>query len=129
MKNTLTIIALILSIVSFAQKEPIKTKKGYKIEIQTSAICEMCQYTLEQDLAFEKGVKKATLNLENKVMTVVYNPKTTDAQTIRKRITQVGYHADTLARESIPYNSLPMCCKDGSQGTPIPQMPLKKDDN
>ncbi|MEO1257114.1 MAG: hypothetical protein AAFY41_19855, partial [Bacteroidota bacterium] len=82
-------------------------------------------YTLEKDLAFEKGVKEATLNLDDKVMTILYNPKKTDDQTLRERITKVGYHADTLARDPIAYDKLPMCCKDGSHGTPIPQVPLK----
>ena len=129
-RDAMMIIILFLSLKSFAQQEPIEVKDGYKIDIQTSAICEMCQYALEKDLTFEKGVKEASLNLDDKVMTIVYNPKKTDDQTLRHRITKVGYHADTLARDPIAYNDLPMCCKDGSHGTPIPQMPLKpKKDN
>lgn len=124
------ILLLFVTVQSFAQKEPVEVKDGYKVEIKTSAICEMCQYALEKDLAFEKGVKEATLSLDDKVMSVVYNPKKTDAQTIRERITMVGYHADTLARNAEAYENLPMCCKDGSHGTPVPQVPLKpKKDN
>ena len=115
---------LFFAYVTQAQQEPIETEKGFKIEIQTSAICEMCQYALEKDLAFEKGVKEATLNLDDKVMTILFNPKKTDAQTLRERITLVGYHADTLARDAAAYEKLPHCCKDGSHGTPIPQVPL-----
>lgn len=129
MKNIIAIASLLVSIAGFGQKEPVEVKDGYKVEIQTSAICEMCQYALEKDLAFEKGVKEATLNLDDKVMTIVYNPKKTDAQTLRERITMVGYHADTLARNPISYDKLPMCCKDGSHGTPIPQVPIKAKDN
>lgn len=130
MKTLFSLLASIGMFISIAQKEPVKVDNGYKVEIKTSAICEMCQYTLEKDLAFEKGVKEATLNLDDKVMTITYNPKKTDAQTLRERITMVGYHADTLARNPIAYDKLPMCCKDGSHGTPIPQMPLKgKDGN
>ncbi|MEM6643059.1 MAG: heavy metal-associated domain-containing protein [Bacteroidota bacterium] len=111
-----------------AQSLPSPVEDGYRVQIKTSAICDLCQYTLEKDLAFEKGVKEATLNLENKVMTVVYNPKKTDAQQIRKRISLVGYHADTVARDQIAYSKLPPCCKDGSHGTPVPQLPLKPED-
>ncbi len=118
-------VLFLFSITLYGQQEPVVVNNSYKIEIQTSAICEMCQYTLEKDLAFEKGVKEATLNLDDKVMTILYNPKKTDAQTLRERITKVGYHADTLARNPISYSKLPMCCKDGSHGTPIPQLPLK----
>lgn len=122
---TSALLFLITIFAVQAQKEPVETDKGYKIEIQTSAICEMCQYALEKDLAFEKGVKEATLNLDNKVMTVIYNSKKTNDQIIRECITKVGYHADTLFRDPIAYENLPMCCKDGSHGTPIPQVPLK----
>ncbi len=126
-KGFLLVLILGVYMPLFAQKVPEKVDDGYKIEIQTSAICEMCQYTLEKDLTFEKGVKEATLNLENKVITIRYNPKKTDPEALRKRITKVGYHADTLARDLLAYENLPSCCKDGSHGTPVPQLPLKPD--
>lgn len=84
------------------------------IQIKTSAICEMCKYTIEKDMAFEKGVKSADLNLENKILTVVYAAKKTDAAKIRKRITLVGYHADDQVRDQEAYDNLPACCKDGA---------------
>lgn len=128
MKQLVIAISIFWSIQVMAQQEPVAVADGFKVDIQTSAICEMCQYTLEKDMAFEKGVKEATLNLDNKVLSVVYNPKKTDAQTIRERVTKIGYHADTLPRDPDAYKKLPMCCKDGSHGTPIPQVPLKKKD-
>lgn len=121
----LFLLLITISTSVSAQKDPIAVEKRYKIEIQTSAICEMCKHTLERDMAFEKGVKESSLNLDNKVISVTYNPRKTDGQTIRKRIAMIGYHADTLARDSIAYENLPKCCKDGAHGTPIPQLPLK----
>ncbi|NQZ76327.1 MAG: heavy-metal-associated domain-containing protein [Ekhidna sp.] len=129
LKISSTLTFCLVALVGLAQKQPVEVDKGYQIEIQTSAICEMCQYALEKDLAFEKGVKEALLNLEDKVMTITYNAKKTDAETLRKRITMVGYHADTLTRNPIAYEKLPMCCKDGSHGTPNPQVPLKPNNN
>ena len=124
-KIMFSILLLFGCSVLSAQQAPTEVSNGYKISIQTSAICEMCQFALEKDLAFEKGVKESTLNLDDKVMTIVYNPKKTDPQTLRERITLVGYHADTLYRDQKAYDNLPMCCKDGSHGTPIPQVPIK----
>ena len=128
-KTVAICFSLTIFISASAQKEPIQVDKGFKIEIQTSAICEMCQYTLESDLAFEKGVKEATLDLNNKILSITYNPKKTDPQVLRERITQIGYHADTLARDQSAYDKLPFCCKDGSHGTPNPQVPLKPKGN
>lgn len=125
MRHLFLISALLLSSLVMAQKEPVKVGKGFQVEIQTSAVCEMCQHAIEYDLTFAKGVKSAALSLEDKVVTVVYNPDKIDAAEIRERITKVGYHADSLARDSGAYDKLPFCCKDGSHGTPIPQLPTK----
>lgn len=113
-KATTTLIALLIGLVAFAQKEPVKVDKGYKIEIKTSAVCEMCKEAIESDLVFEKGVKEVNLDVDSKILTVVYNQKKTDPETIRKRVTKVGYHADEHVRDSTAYDNLPLCCKDGA---------------
>jgi len=133
MRST-TLQTVILSIVALfcfhgSKAQPVELKNGYKIDIRTSGICEMCKETLEYDLAFEKGVKEAVFNLDNKVITIIYNPKRTNPDRLRKRITKIGYHADWLARDSAAYHKLPLCCKDGSHGTSIPQVPLRNKGN
>ncbi|MEM9337396.1 MAG: heavy metal-associated domain-containing protein [Bacteroidota bacterium] len=126
MKLTLTTLTFLLAFTLWAQKEPIEVAKGYQIAIQTSALCTMCQHAIEYDLTYTKGVKQADLNLENKMVTVVYNPDKISADEIRRRITKVGYHADDLERDATAYENLPFCCKDGNHGSPIPQVPTKK---
>lgn len=107
MKKFVIIILLLTgSIAARAQVE--------KVNIQTSAICEMCKYAIERDLAFEKGIKTADLDLETKVLTVKFSTKKTTADRIRERITKVGYNADSLQRDVKAYNALPDCCKDGA---------------
>lgn len=86
----------------------------HKVEIQTSAICEMCQYAIEKEMAFEKGVKNAELDLDTKKLLVFYNPKKTSPDIIRKRVALTGYHADSLQRDPEAYANLPECCKDGA---------------
>ncbi len=114
MKTLLTIAILGLAITVQAQKTPEKVKGGYKVEIKTSAICEMCKETIEQDLTFEKGVKSVVLDVDSKIATVIYNSKKTSAEMIRKRITRVGYNADNLKRDIKAYDKLDDCCKDGA---------------
>lgn len=99
--------------VAIAQQQPVEVKGGYKIDIMTSAICDMCKHAIEYDLTFRKGIKDVNLDLDTKVVSVVYNPKKTDTNTIRKHITMVGYHADSLQRDPVAYEKLPFCCKDG----------------
>ena len=84
-----------------------------KVEIKTSAICEMCKETILYDLTFTKGIKDADLNLENKVVTVEFKPGKLTVEEIRERISKLGYNADSVMRDPEAYANLPMCCKDG----------------
>ncbi|MFK7952473.1 MAG: heavy-metal-associated domain-containing protein [Ekhidna sp.] len=126
MRVITTFILVSIGLVAHSQKDPVKVADGFKIEIKTSAVCEMCKEALEYDLAFEKGVKEATLNLDDKVLSIIYNPKRTDPDKLRERVTKVGYHADWMNRIDLSYEKLPFCCKDGAHGTPVPQLPTKK---
>ena len=108
MKNILVIIFILFVSQknSFCQTDTIR--------IQTSAICETCKKTIESDLSFEKGVKKSNLNLDDKVLTVVYNPEKTTPEKIRIAVTKSGYDADTLKADPKAYKRLPDCCKKES---------------
>jgi periplasmic mercuric ion binding protein len=104
-KLIISFTILCFSVVAYAQTE--------KVEIKTSANCGMCKRAIEKDLAFEKGVKSSSLDLKTKVVTVEYDSRKTEPDKIRQRITMVGYHADTLERNTKAYEKLPDCCKDG----------------
>ena len=75
-KYLITIILIIASQISvFSQTDTVK--------IKTSAVCNTCKKTIEESLSFEKGIKKSSLDLETKVITVIYNPSKTNAEKIR----------------------------------------------
>ena len=84
------------------------------VRIQTSAICEQCKDRIEHDLSFEKGIRTAHLDLNSKVVTVVYNSKKTDAEKIREAIAEIGYDADSIKANPKSYQKLPSCCKKDS---------------
>lgn len=94
----------------FAQK-----KSGNEtVKIKTTAECEECKERLEKVMAYEKGVKKSNLDLETKVLTVVFNPKKTTIETIKKVISDTGYDADDVPANNKAYNKLPECCRIGA---------------
>jgi cation transport ATPase len=111
----LLLLVLVFTLVFSAQAQ-VKT-----IGIQTSAICEMCKDRLEKDLTFEKGVKSVNLDLETKVLNIAYMDGKTNPDALRKRVTLVGYHADSLKRDPKAYEKLDPCCKDGGMDTPSPK--------
>ncbi len=100
--------ALTLSVFTFAQNAK---KNSGEVQIKTSAVCQMCKDRIENGLAFEKGVKKADLNLENKVLTVTYKPNKTSPEKIRMAVSKLGYDADEVPANVKAYQNLPACCK------------------
>jgi periplasmic mercuric ion binding protein len=89
--------------------------KNKEVKIKTSAICGMCKERIERNLAFEKGVKEANLSLDDKVVTVTYNPSKTDVSKIKANIAKTGYDADEITADAEGYNKLPSCCKKTSK--------------
>jgi len=86
-------------------------KKSAEIKIKTSAVCGMCKDRIEQGLAFEKGIKDVSLDVETKIATVKYNPAKITPDEIRKAISKLGYDADEVLADKTAYDKLPKCCK------------------
>lgn len=84
------------------------------IKIQTSSQCDMCKTTIEKGMAFVKGVKKTSLDVESSVLTVEYNPSKTNPDEIRKAVAAIGYDADEVPAEKKAYDNLDKCCKKGA---------------
>lgn len=81
------------------------------IKIQTSAVCGMCKDRIESGMAFEKGVKDASLDTVTKIATITYNAGKTTPDLLRKAISKLGYDADSIAADPVAYQKLPSCCK------------------
>jgi periplasmic mercuric ion binding protein len=110
-KITLLTLAILFSVAyAFAQKPKWET-----IEIKTSAICGMCKETIETALAYEKGIKKSSLDVKSKVITVTYNPAKTNPGNIRMAIAKSGYDADDVQADEKAYEKLESCCKKGAE--------------
>ena len=106
-KATLVLVLLFgLNIANASNGDGLET-----VKIKTSAVCDMCKDTIEKALAYEKGVKSSNLDVSTKVVTVVYNPKKTTPEKIRKAITEAGYDADEIKADKAAYEALHPCCK------------------
>jgi copper chaperone CopZ len=99
-------VMFVSSFAGFSQQKKVDT-----IEIKTSAVCGMCKERIEGCLAYEKGVKSSSLDVETKVATVVYNPAKTSPAQLRQTLSKLGYDADTIPANQAAYNKLPACCK------------------
>ncbi len=101
----------VLLFVSSGVAQSASKSKTMEVKIKTSAQCGMCKDRLEGALAYEKGVKKSVLDLNEKVLTVTYLPSKTDPDKIRTKISMTGYDADNVPADKAAYDALPACCK------------------
>ncbi len=98
--------------IGFAQSKETG-KETAEVKIKTSAQCDMCKKRIEKALKVEKGIKKAVLDVDSKVLTVVYQTKKTDVTAIKNAVTKVGYDADEVKADEKAYKKLPDCCQVG----------------
>ena len=114
MKNLIWILLVFLSNFASAQTN---NKKIATVDIQTSAVCGMCEdLIVHKNLAFEKGVKYAEMDVETGVLTVNYRKDKTSAVHLRSLISKMGYSADSVRADSLAYENLHFCCKKPSDG-------------
>ena len=97
MKNIIIVLIATLSISMAHAQKSIET-----VEIQTSAVCEMCKETIEKQLAFTKGVTAAKLDVKTAIVTVSFKTKRTTIEDIRLSINKVGYDADEVTPQKKP---------------------------
>lgn len=111
--NTLSKIhsLIVLSLLLFTTVAKAQNVNTAEIKIKTSAICETCKKTIEQSLAFEKGIKQSDLDISTKIVTVTYNPNKTTPEKIRLAISNTGYDADEVKANPKAYKKLEACCK------------------
>ncbi|WP_018478421.1 heavy-metal-associated domain-containing protein [Pontibacter roseus] len=81
------------------------------IQIKTSAVCDMCKKSLEKAMAYEKGVKSSTLDVDSKMLTVTFDSKKTNEDKIKKAVNDTGYDADDKPATPRAYNKLDDCCR------------------
>lgn len=113
-KNRITQISRAITFVLialFTNNAMAQSASLSELKVKTSAVCGECKERIETALAFEKGVKKSTLNLKSQIVTITYNPKKTTPEKLRLAITKVGYDADSVSATPKGYNKLPACCK------------------
>lgn len=90
----LAILALAFSAQSYAEDNLKECK------IKTSAHCNSCKVKIEKAVNNLDGVEKSYLNLDDKVVSVKYNPAKTSVAKIEKAIADAGYEAKDVNAKS-----------------------------
>ncbi len=79
------------SAIAGAPKKDVKT-----VVFKVGLHCQNCVKKVKENISFEKGVKGLDVSLDNKTVTVTYDPTKTDVQTLKKAIEKLGYKAELV---------------------------------
>jgi len=110
--KSIIFLNIVLMFLLFTTKASAQ-EKTETIYVKTSATCDMCKSTIEKYVAFEKGVKKVSVDVSTAIATIVYNPEKTSPQKIRTAVSKSGYDADEVKADAKAYKKLDECCKKG----------------
>ena len=114
MKRLIISVLICITNLTFGQTN---NKKIETVKIQTSAVCHMCEeLIIHKNLAFEKGVKYAEMNVKTGLLTVNYRKDKTSVLQLRNLISKLGYNADSVKADPVAYENLHFCCKKPSEG-------------
>ena len=118
----------VLMLTAVGQEKEQKRDPMAFMVVKTYAMCNMCKEMLERDLIFEKGIHKATVDMENFEIMVDYNPKKTDKDKVRAAIAKMGVQADDVPADKEGIKNMPACCQNEGCGrpgaeTPAPEKP------
>ena len=115
MKFKHLIFALLLfsvnSIVAQSNKKIEKAVIKTLIHCDHCKQCETCGKSFSTELYKIKGLKTYELNDTEMTITVYYNPKKTNLETIKTKISALGYDADDIKADAVAYENLDNCCK------------------
>jgi periplasmic mercuric ion binding protein len=109
MKKILTVLVTILALSFGSNAQSVA--KTEVVKFKTSAKCGMCKARIEGDMGKTKGVQKVNLDLSDKTVSIVYNPKKTNVSALKASISKIGYDADEVIANQKSHDALPDCCQ------------------
>jgi len=105
MKNIIIVLTILLGISSFAQD------KNARATMEVDGVCLMCKDRIEKACIKTKGVKSAVWNVQTHELSLIYDARKTNLETITENILAVGHDTNDLKATEEAYNSVHPCCK------------------
>ncbi len=99
------IFLILISSTVFSQKKNIVEES-----FEVNGVCKMCKARIEKTAFKQKGVKNAEWDINNHLLTVLYDKSKLDINQIHKSIAKVGHDTSKEEAPDEVYDNLPMCC-------------------
>ncbi len=104
-KIILLAVVVIMSISSYAQD------KNAKATIEVDGVCMMCKERIEKASIKTKGVKSAVWNVKTHELSLIYDERKTDLNTIQEEIAAAGHDTKEITATDEAYATVHPCCK------------------
>ena len=100
MKKTLIVIlAAMMAIPAFADKKPSKKGEVKEVTFVVAIDCENCVRKVEENIAFERGVKDLKVSLEGQTVYIKYDAAKTNEEVLKAAIEKFYPVSGTVEKE------------------------------
>jgi len=96
----LSVLFLIASVFVLNAQKQSTEKKIADITFNVSMHCKSCQEKIERIIPFEKGVKDLTVDLEHKTVKVIYDPRKTNEEKLKKAFENLDYTCEKIKKDN-----------------------------
>jgi copper chaperone CopZ len=99
MKNLVVrlVLATFSAVVMFGSFNAFaKEQTSKEVKFKTSVFSEMCKNRIESVLKEQKGVEDSYLSMNDRIVTITYNPELIKQEDLQKSIKELGYEADLI---------------------------------
>ena len=81
------------------------------VKIKVYGECDMCQKRIERAASSVEGIKSASWDVDNKVLTLKYDIFKKEAvNNVQKKVMSIGHDTEMGRASEVAYNNLPSCC-------------------
>ena len=103
MKNFgLILLAIFLclgTVFDLSAQNKTKKKKTEEVIFLVSMHCDNCKKKIEKNISWEKGVKDLRIDLENKKVTILYNPAENNKEQLKTAIEKLSFTCEIVEKE------------------------------
>ena len=105
MKKITLVVLVLATSFTFAQN------KNARSSIEVDGVCLMCKERIEKAAIRTKGVKSAIWDVDSHELSVIYDARKTNMDSIQKSVVEVGHDTKDLKATEEDYLSVHPCCR------------------
>ena len=95
------ILCLSTTVFDLQAQNKNKKKKTEEVVFLTNLHCENCKKKIEKNISWEKGVKNLRIDLDDKKVTILYDPSKTTQEKLQAAIEKLGYNSEIIEPQKV----------------------------